>query len=347
MKSKRQLLGSEPVSTYISRMLGSEPQIDGSLAAKRRARWPWVLGILVAVLYLASAFFYNRSLPVDLGSMTVEPASDGVGVYVAMGDVKSSTDRIAADLLITFGPELTECKPICGLSEDLTLLVSPSTESRIDLPRGTPAGYAIPIELFLEGTPYTYPFDSYVSRVFVQAVSIAEDGSALAVPLVTELLVPDGFAGWRIQLGYPVSDGAMDPSAFLQADLESELSTESDSYPHVMSSGQTWAYMSIERALSTQIIALLVLTLMVILAVLAVVASRDVQTGRRSSKGLGMAGWLTGSLFAMPALRALLPGAPPLGSWIDILVFFWVEIATMIALATFVIFWLRLSPSKE
>jgi hypothetical protein len=328
-------------------MSGAESQVDAAPAAKRRGRWPWVLAVAVAMLYLASAFFYNRSLPVDLGSMTVEPASDGIGVYVAMGDVKSSTDRIGADLLITFGSELTECNPICGLSKDLALLVSPSTKSKIELPRGTPAGFAIPIELFLEGTPYTYPFDSYVSRMFIQAVSTAQDGSALAVPLVTEILVPDGFAGWRIQLGYPALEGAVDPGAFLQADVESELSADSDPYPHVMNGGQTWAYMSIERALSTQIIALLVLTLMVILAVLAVVASRDVQTGRRSSEGLGMAGWLTGSLFAMPALRALLPGSPPLGSWIDILVFFWVEIATMIALATFVIFWLRQSPAKE
>jgi hypothetical protein len=103
--------------------------------------------------------------------------------------------------------------------------------------------------------------------------------------------------------------------------------------------------MTMQRAFSTKIISVLVLILMVILAGLSIIASRDVQTGKRPN-AFGMAAWLTGLIFAMPALRALLPGAPPLGSWIDILVFFWVEIATMISLATFVLFWVRQAPMQ-
>jgi hypothetical protein len=151
--------------------------------------------------------------------------------------------------------------------------------------------------------------------------------------------------GWQIQLGYPGPDSVETAASFLKKDVQKANADYAAPSPSVMDSGQSWAFMKMERAFSTKIIALLVLTLMVILAGLSVVASHDVQAGKRPNT-FGMAGWLTGLLFAMPALRALLPGAPPLGSWIDILVFFWVEIATMISLATFVLFWVRQAPDK-
>jgi hypothetical protein len=39
---------------------------------------------------------------------------------------------------------------------------------------------------------------------------------------------------------------------------------------------------------------------------------------------------LTAMLFALLPIRGFLPGDPPIGSWIDILVFFWVEGTIMI-----------------
>jgi len=339
------VIGKKAFITYIPPMESPQPQAAPQSTDKKRRRWPWIVGVFVASLYCTSAFFYNQSLPVDLGSATVDAPSDGIGVYFAMRDIQLTTDRVTADLLVTFGNELAECNPVCGLREDVTLLISPSTQSRITLPRGTPVGYSTPIVLFIEGAPYSYPFDTYASRAYVQAVTTGSDGSAYAVPLVTEILVPEGFVGWQIQLGYPGTDSVESAATFLSKDVKNENADFSASSPSVIDSGQSWAFMKMERAFSTKIIALLVLTLMIILAGLSVVASHDVQVGKRPNT-FGMAGWLTGLLFAMPALRALLPGAPPLGSWIDILVFFWVEIATMISLATFVLFWVRQAPMK-
>jgi hypothetical protein len=352
-ESEAKAMDEKPSTGYLSPMASQEPQTDQPLdkkksteKSKRRVRWTWAVAVFVAILYCSSVFFYNRSLPVDLGFATVEPSSDGVGAYFAMRDIQLETDRVSADLLVTFGEELAECTPLCGLREDVTLLVSPSTQSVIKLPRGTPAGYSIPIVLFLEGAPYSYPFDTYLSRVYVQAVTIDSGGTAYPVPLVAEFLVPEGFVGWQIQLGYPNADDNENAESFLKKDREQVNAEYVARAPTVIDSGQAFGYLSMERALSTKIIAVLVLLLMIILAGLAVIASHDVQVGKKTNDGLGMAGWLTGSLFAMPALRALLPGAPPLGSWIDILVFFWVEIATMISLATFVLFWIRQSTIK-
>jgi len=330
-------------------MASQEPQttVQSSDKKKRRKRWPFVVGVVVAILYSSAAFFYNRSLPVDLGFATVEPSAGGIGVYFAMKDIQLSTDRITADMVVTFGEDVTECNPVCGLSKDVTLLVSPSTQSKIQLPRGTPNGYSTPITLFLEGAPYTYPFDTYLSRVYVQAVTIESNGSALALPLLTELLVPEGFVGWQIQLRYSPATGTAEINEdFIKQDSLGLDSGGISRVPSEMSDGQNWAYMKMERAFSTKIISVLVLMLMIILAGLSVVASHDVQVGKRENT-FGMAGWLTGLLFAMPALRALIPGAPPLGSWIDILVFFWVEIATMVSLATFVLFWVRQASVKD
>jgi len=38
-------------------------------------------------------------------------------------------------------------------------------------------------------------------------------------------------------------------------------------------------------------------------------------------------------LFALLPLRNSLPGSPPLGSWIDILMYFWVVAVVMVSLA--------------
>lgn len=339
------MIGKKPSATYISPMASPEPQASLQSSVKKSPRWLWVVGVFVAILYCASAFFYNRTLPTDLASSTVAPSSDGVSVYFATKDIQLSTDRITVDLFFAFGEELTECNPVCGLSRDVTLLISPSTQAKIIIPRGTPANYSTPIGLFLEGAPYTYPFDTYLSRVYVQALTVDSEGVAYAVPLVTEILVPEGFVGWQIELGYPGADSVESAAAFLLKDLVKENANYVAQVPTVSNSGQSWALLQMQRAFSTKIIALLVLTLMIILAGLSVVASYDVQVGKRPNT-FGMAGWLTGLLFAMPALRALLPGAPPLGSWIDILVFFWVEIATMISLATFVLFWVRQAPMR-
>jgi hypothetical protein len=329
-------------------MESPEPQTSlQSSDKKRRRRWPRVVAVIAAMLYGASIFFYNQTLPVDLGTVTAMPPSDGVGVYFFMKDIELSTDRITVDMAVNFGNELTECNPVCGLNRDVTLLVSPSTQSKIQLPRGTPIGYSTPIVLFLEGAPYTYPFDSYKARVHVQVATTESDGSLSTVPLLTEILVPEGFVGWHIQLRYPAESDTVDINDVLEKRLEGLDPAEISLVPGEVSNGTNWAYMKMDRAFSTQIISILILTLMIILAGLTVIASHDVQVGKRPNDGLYMAGWLTGSLFAMPALRALLPGAPPLGSWIDILVFYWVIIATMISLATFVLFWVRQKPFNE
>jgi hypothetical protein len=52
-----------------------------------------------------------------------------------------------------------------------------------------------------------------------------------------------------------------------------------------------------------------------------------------------LAGFLSGILFALPAMRYALPGSPPFGVLADQLVFFWAELAVALGLLLFVLAW--------
>ena len=54
-----------------------------------------------------------------------------------------------------------------------------------------------------------------------------------------------------------------------------------------------------------------------------------------------LVGALGAMIFALPALRNALPGAPPLGVRADMLIFFWAELGAIIALCLFVAAWAR------
>lgn len=46
------------------------------------------------------------------------------------------------------------------------------------------------------------------------------------------------------------------------------------------------------------------------------------------------ASWLTAALFALISLRNSLPGSPPLGSWMDVTVYYWVIVVIMLIVVT-------------
>jgi len=62
---------------------------------------------------------------------------------------------------------------------------------------------------------------------------------------------------------------------------------------------------------------------------------------------LSVASWITAMLFALLPIRGFLPGDPPVGSWIDVLVFFWVEATIMVCVALAAIGLLMRSRSQQ
>jgi hypothetical protein len=84
----------------------------------------------------------------------------------------------------------------------------------------------------------------------------------------------------------------------------------------------------------------------VVYLAMALIAAASLTIGtlvfmRRRKLEATLTGALAGMLFALPAMRAALPGAPPLGVAADVLIFLWAEIAVAVGLSLFVWRWAR------
>lgn len=82
---------------------------------------------------------------------------------------------------------------------------------------------------------------------------------------------------------------------------------------------------------------------MIVMALAALIIGSLVFVGIRRIEA-ALVGALGAMIFALPALRNALPGAPPLGVRADILFFFWAELGSIIALCLFVSAWTRRGP---
>ena len=102
----------------------------------------------------------------------------------------------------------------------------------------------------------------------------------------------------------------------------------------------------IERAAGTKFFAFIVMGIMAVLTLLTMTVSWHVVFRGRKPEFSGFS-WMGAMLFAFPAIRNALPGQPPMGSFIDYLVFFWAEGLVAVALLAAVSAWLaRPSSSK-
>lgn len=160
------------------------------------------------------------------------------------------------------------------------------------------------VRIGVDGQEADYPFDKYTALIGFGADTYEKsaDGSLVSTgKLKIGLSGSGGIDGWDTVMflgsGYDVNESAT-----------------------IISS----------RAFSTQIFALLILTLMTVLAFAAFWYSILVVTKRRMAE-VTLLAWTASLLFALPVLRNSLPNGPPIGATIDIVVFLWVLAMAMIA----------------
>src|SRR5581483_2003047 len=96
----------------------------------------------------------------------------------------------------------------------------------------------------------------------------------------------------------------------------------------------------VERAASTLFFAVFIMVLMWALAI-AGIAIATILTLVRHDIGPGVLGFLAALLFALPGIRQVLPGAPPLGALNDYLAFFWAEAIIAVTLSVLAVIFLR------
>jgi len=275
----------------------------------------------VAAIYIVSAILYGNSFTPPRATQVQEPADDQISVIVTPLEILPSIDQVR--VTVSVEPGLDFVDPITfRLKDDLNVIVSPGVdESGFELKAGSPA-QSFETNLNLEGRIQDYPFDSYEAEIAIVVDRIPSDVTAAEyAPVVGGFTVPQGLVGWSVET-----------NSLTQ--LSSTYSAES---AELAKQGRIiLAELQISRAGSTIVFSILLLGLMVTLAVISILTAWLIRSRRDTSTPWRPASIVASLLFALIPIRLFLPGDPPLGSWIDILVFFWVEMSLMAALAVIV-----------
>ncbi len=282
-------------------------------------------GLVLAVLLLATAASY-AVLALSLGrdAATSErsfasPAPDGarrLGIYVEALSIDPVNESVRLRISLTPDTDTPVRRPDAA-GQDVRLQVGDGG-SRQDLVfRGQqPAGVAIVEADLHDGAVTDYPFDRFRAMLRVAAYDGASPDDA-ARPIALNVVVWERIAGWVMEASQEASDGA----------------------------GGTRLQLHIRRGSALAFLALAVYGGMALVACAALTIGSSVFLGIRAAEST-LTGALGAMLFALPALRAALPGAPPLGVCADLLVFLWAELAVALGLALFIVTWVRGAPAS-
>jgi hypothetical protein len=161
-----------------------------------------------------------------------------------------------------------------------------------------------------EGDVRDYPLDRYVSLIILAASERAQDGS--------EELLPIHVTAWEGVLGFDVKAKS----------VSSQRSEE------------LWLQFAVSRTGGVAFFGVAIYGAMLVMMLCALIIGSLVFVGIRRSEA-ALVGALSAMIFALPALRNALPGAPPLGVRADIFIFFWAELGAVIALCLFIAAWAR------
>jgi hypothetical protein len=161
-----------------------------------------------------------------------------------------------------------------------------------------------------DGDVRNYPLDTYSSLIALRASERTAESR--------ELVLPIHVTAWEAVLGFDVR------AKSIASQQGGELRIQ---------------YM-VRRTGAVSFFGLAIYTAMFVMMVCALIIGSLVFLGIRKIE-VTLVGALGAMIFALPALRNAMPGAPPLGVRADILVFFWAELGVVIALCLFIAAWVR------
>jgi hypothetical protein len=163
------------------------------------------------------------------------------------------------------------------------------------------------LEIALIGSLSGYPLDYYTGRL---SISASKRGSDASRPI--RLIVWPLVSNWNVEIKH--SDQASETLAGIDLNIQVKRPT-------------SFIVMAFAFYAAMALIGLSGLTI----GILVFLGVRPLQPP--------MTGALAAMIFSIPALRGIMPGAPPLGVHADALVLLWVQLAVIIGLTLFVITW--------
>ncbi|MGF7124505.1 hypothetical protein J2X34_004951 [Rhodococcus sp. BE178] len=282
------------------------------LASFRRNRprlfWGLVVSVM-AVFYLGSLAVYASSTDDRDEVVAIHTDHDEVAVIVTPTSLHPASGRL--DVEVTIGPGSDFSGPDGEtLAVPISLHLAPST-SRTELV--FPAG-AVPTtfdaQLMVQGQAGRWPLDRFdVAPMVVAAYTGTGDGVEIHR---SSVYLDDNVEGWTVR------------SDAVGVDEEFASSTT----------------VHLARGVGTLVYSAILLLMMAVLAALAAFVA--VQTARRRRRvHTDMLSWMAAMLFAVIPLRGILPGNPPIGSWVDIALTMWVVVTLVGSLTVYVLCWWR------
>lgn len=283
---------------------------------RRVSRRGWVtIGVVAAVIAVAYAFVlqnYDTEGGLQVNGGVGTSASSGILVTIE----PLSLDTVKGQLSVQYtfmaqGTDLTDDKNHLKANVRLFIQTLDGVQE-VKYLAGDSVG-RVEGTVGVDGEIAAYPFDSYGGTVVISADTYGRgtDGSLTSTGVLpVGLQGAGGINGW--DTGLQLEPGMVD-GAFGSFELN--------------------------RAFSTQVFALLILTMVTVLAVIALWVSLLVITNRRRVEA-ALLGWTASLLFALPLLRTYLPNSPPVGAAIDVYLYLWVIVAAVAASVIVVVAWI-------
>lgn len=278
----------------------ADTEAEGGARTTRPPRWVRISVVIVLLVALiATVAIWSQVGGAGVGSQAVQTspdaASDRVDITATVVRVDPASGELMLRVLVTPRGALTEEQ---GLSpkEDLEILTSAAMKTDPFFPAGERIG-TVDVPVALSGSGITaYPFDGYDATLEFTARQ-----GGVVVPVNVTFSNRDALFAASVE-AYAEGDAGI-------------------------------VELGLGRSSGVLTFAIFMIAAMWALAIAVASAAWFLFTRRRGLVWPAL-GWMAASLFAIAAFRNAAPGAPPIGSLIDYLAFFWAE--AIIAICVFV-----------
>lgn len=257
---------------------------------------------IIAAIYTLVVAFYSAEGGSTFDS-SVNPPDGGITATFEPISINPDLAISAFRISLTSADEAIE--DTSGRAADnIRLTVSgPDGSQEIRVPQGSALGSS-ELSLGISGELAEYPFDYYLGTYFVSADFYDRETGGInqsREPIPVTVETKGAINGW-----------------------DNVISVENTAAPAALVS------VEFERAFSTKLFAIVLISLAFLIALLALVISLLVFSNRRKIE-VALLAWTGSLLFALPILRTYLPGAPPIGAAIDIYVFLWAVVMSFLS----------------
>jgi hypothetical protein len=286
--------------------------MDREQRRSRKIRLLMIGALLIALTASYLMILHNLHVSEQPGERMFGAPESVAAAEVYLEPLSIDATNGGMQLRAFLSPNLSDGKNArAGADRDLTLLIThDKTVEEIKLAAGAHmASSTFEVDLN-DGSVTRYPFDSFVARLDVQLL----DGKA-SLGLPARITVWEGALSYNL---HTTSHPGADPN-----DVQLAI--------------------TISRGGAIVLLALCGYAVMLVLGFCAVVMGVLTFIKVRPPE-TGLIGSLAAFAFALPVLRGILPGSPPLGVTADMWVFLWAEMVNVLALALVVFKWAHAGP---